>query len=398
MWQFLIIGYVSASAWAIISVIMHGTRASRSFGWIFAIILFPILGALLYYMFGLNRRKFKFFVAKGNIKRRLYDEKYKEHKIDDFESELTDGDDKILARALAKSINIYPYTGNRLTLLNTGQETFDAIFAEIERAEKFIHIQYYRFEEGILLDRFHTILKKKIAQGVEVRILYDSFGSSSFRGKLKRRFLNIGAEAFPMLPLRMWNFMYTLNYRNHRKIIIVDGHIGFIGGVNVSDKYIMARTELGIWSDLHIKMEGPSVDSLHRIFIKDFHFASRKDVLPPDRYLPKIKPGGNSVVQIVASGPDSDYPTILHQYIGMMGLAKKSIRIANPYFVPGQHVLNTLILASLGGIEVTLLVPKISDSIVTSYSMYSHFDTMLKAGIRIFLRNNFSHRDRQSVV
>lgn len=390
MFKIFIIGHLIISFWAVFSVIMHGVRASRSFGWLICILTLPIVGPTIYYLFGLNRRKFRFQAAKGKLKSRHHDEIKNKKNFSAIGEILEDGDYR-LALGIYNSVNIAPCTGNKIKLLNTGKETFEEIFREMEKAEKFIHIQYYKFEKGELLERFYEILRRKISLGIEVRILYDSFGSSSFDGKLKKRFLDIGAKAYPMLPLRIWNFMYTLNYRNHRKIIVIDGTIGFIGGVNVSDKYIKARDELGIWADLHIRISGPSVNALHKVFIKDFSFASQEPEMTGDKYLPTSSNQGDSTLQIVASGPDSLYASILQQYLGMINLATKSIRICNPYFVPGQNVMNALVFAALSGIEVTLLVPKLSDSFMTRLSMYSNFDTLLRAGVKIYIRSDFSH-------
>ena len=194
-----------------------------------------------------------------------------------------------------------------------------------------------------------------------------------------------------MMPLRFGNLLFTLNYRNHRKIVIVDGNIGFVGGVNVSDKYIKAESELGIWNDLHLKLEGPVVNSLHRVFIKDYHFASNEEMLLNQKYLPETEPKGNSIVQIVSGGPDSKQPVIMQQYIGMINSAKASIYIANPYFIPGTTVLQALKIAALSGIKINLLIPKHSDSLMAKYSMFSRFEELLSIGVHIYLREDFSH-------
>ncbi len=349
------------------------------------------MGPLLYYLFGVNRRKFKFNKLKGNIKRRLYDETYKESQVHDLAKAFNSKKKARLARLIKNSSNMFPYAGNKVEVLKTGKETFDSIFEAIEQAKHFVHIQYFIFEKGALQDRFYELFKTKVAEDVEVRLIYDSLGSKSFKGKLKKRFRKIGVKTYPMMPLRIGSFMYTLNYRNHRKIVVIDGKIGFIGGVNVSDKYIKPISDMGIWADLHLKLEGPVVSSLHRIFIKDYHFASNNDQLLTENYLPEIPEMGDSIVQMVTSGPDSSQPTILQQYVGMIGLAKKQIFIANPYFIPGPTVINSIKIAVMSGVEVTLLVPEKSDSIMAKYSMYSEFEALLAVGIKIYLRNDFSH-------
>jgi cardiolipin synthase len=276
-------------------------------------------------------------------------------------------------------------------VLNGGSETFESIFEALQKAQKFIHLQYYIFSEGELTERFFELFKKKIAEGVEVRLIYDSFGSYSFRGKFKKKFQEIGVQVYPMMPIRFGNLLFTLNYRNHRKILIIDGHVGFTGGVNVSDKYIKPISDLGVWEDLHVKIEGPAVNSLHRIFMKDYHFANDEDLLMSKTYFPDVEPRGNHIVQIAAAGPDSKQPAIMQQYIAMINSAEKSVCIANPYFIPGTSVLEALKIAALSGIEIQLLVPEISDSRMAKFSMFSRFEQLLEVGVKIYLRPDFSH-------
>ncbi|MEC8831566.1 MAG: phospholipase D-like domain-containing protein, partial [Bacteroidota bacterium] len=187
------------------------------------------------------------------------------------------------------------------------------------------------------------------------------------------------------------NLLFSLNFRNHRKIVIIDGVVAFTGGVNVSDKYIKRKNGLGKWKDTHLKLEGPIVNDLHMVFLKDYFFASNKEDFNISEYLSEQKAMGDVDAQLVAGGPDSKHPTIMQQYIGMMNQAQKSIYIANPYFVPGEAFLQNLKIVALEGVEVTLLVPKKSDSKAAKFAMFSHFEELLNVGIKIYLRDDFSH-------
>lgn len=386
------LAYVAVTLWSIVNIIFNGSKATKMISWSLSVIIFPFLGPLLYYLFGINRRKFKLFKLKQNEKRKLFSETYKEleggeqsvHNFEDYKQ------DK-LASLIRKNSYFTPYKGNGVALLNSGEETFNAIFKAIEGAKKFIHLQYYILEDGMLLDRFYELFQKKVKEGVEIRMLYDSFGSNSMRGKRVQRFKDLGVKAYSTMPIRFGNLLFTLNYRNHRKIVVVDGNIGFTGGFNVSDKYMKPVSDLGIWQDLHLQITGPAVNSLQRVFVKDYHFAGKEELLLQDKYFPKIESAGETVAQIISSGPDSRYPAIMQQYLAMINIATKSICVANPYFIPGEPVLEAIRIAALSGVEVTLLTPKISDSLLAQYSMFSTFEALLEVGAKIYLRPDFSH-------
>ena len=386
------IAYAVVTLWSIINIIFYGSRATKMISWSLTVIIMPFLGPILYYLFGINRRKFKLFKLKQDEKRKLYSETYKELKGGEQSvHEFTDYKHNKIASLIRSNSYFAPYEGNKITLLNDGDEAFNSIFKAIEAAQKFIHLQYFILEQGDLLDRLYELFAKKIKEGVEIRMLYDSLGSHALGGKVVKRFKKIGVQAYPSLPIRFGNLLFTLNYRNHRKIMVIDGNVGFTGGFNVSDKYIKPISDLGLWQDMHLKIEGPAVNSLQRIFVKDYHFASNEDLLLQDRYFPKVNAVGTSIAQVVSSGPDSKYPAIMQQYLTMINTAEKSICIANPYFIPGQPVLEALRIAALSGIEVNLLTPKKSDSLLAKYSMFSSFESLLNVGANIYLRPDFSH-------
>lgn len=382
--------YVLVTLWAIGSIILHGSRATKSLSWLLTVMVIPFGGPLLYYLFGVNRRKFRFFRLQQTEKRKLYNENYNQLESSEEAAEIADPKYSKLSKLIKENCFFSAYANNKVMIFNDGKETFDAIFKAIEKAEKFIHLQYYIFEKGEISDRFYVLLEEKIKEGVEVRLIYDAVGSFSFKDKTIKKFKKIGVKAYPTMPLRFGNLLFTLNYRNHRKIVIVDGLVGFIGGVNVSDKYI-TKTGLGIWKDMHLQIEGPAVDSIHRVFIKDYHFASDEELLLNEKYLPKNPSKGTSSIQIVTSGPDSKQPAVMQQYISMMNSATKSIFIANPYFIPGTTVLQAVKIAALSGVKVSLLIPGESDSIMAKYSMFSSFEELLEVGVNIYLRDDFSH-------
>jgi cardiolipin synthase len=391
MSNFWFILYLLVTLWALASIIFYGSRPTKSLAWVLAILALPLAGPILYYFFGVNRRKFKFFALRQTLKRKLFDQTAYKDDIGDVEQLFSSEKSRKLSCLIKNNTFLNPYEGNEVTLLKDGEKTFEVVFEELKKAKKFIHLQYYILEQGALFDRLLDLLQKKVEQGVEIRVIYDSFGSYGMRGKPKKRLKDIGVKIYPILPLRFGNLLYTLNYRNHRKIIVIDGEVGFTGGVNVSDKYIDPEVPLGKWDDLHVMLKGPVVNSLHRIFIKDYYFASSEGGLLDERYLPKIEPKGDSIVQIVSGGPDSEQPAIMQQYMAMVNVAEHSVVIANPYFIPGVAFLECLKMAALSGVKVKLIVPRKSDSLMAKYSMFAQFEELLKIGIDIYLRSDFSH-------
>ncbi|MCK0131706.1 cardiolipin synthase [Flavobacteriaceae bacterium F08102] len=387
---FLIL-YIIINICAIISIVLYGSQPSKSLGWLLIIIGLPFAGVLFYVMFGINRREFKIFTLKDAQKRKLYDQTHQAVNLKNKDAFFTSKKQSKIATMVTNSCGYIPHEGNEVTILSGGQQTFDKIFEVLALAKKFIHVQYYIIDEGELFDKFIAIFKEKIAEGVEVRVIYDAIGSISLKRSTVKILREIGVEIYALSPLKFGSILFTLNYRNHRKILIVDGHTGFTGGVNISDKYIKSNSKLGVWDDEHICLEGPVVNSLHKIFIKDFYFASNQKDLSTHKYLVDIPPKGNKVVQIVSSGPDSKNSSIMQHYMAMINLAEKQILIANPYFIPSRPVLESIKMAALSGVKVHILVPKYSDSKLAKNSMFSYFTEMLSVGVMIHLSEEFLH-------
>ena len=386
-----IILYIVSALWGIYNVLLYGTRPSRSIGWLLVIIGFPFIGIVIFIIFGINRKEYKFYKLNFNAKRKLYDLNHKSDVIENFTHQFDSSKFNEIGKLLRKSSGFPVVKNNKIKLLNDGEATFEELFETFSKAEKFIHIQYYIIENGELLDKLIELFTKKIKSGVEIRILYDALGSYKWKNKSVNNLIRLGAKVYPILPLKINTILSTLNYRNHRKIAIVDGVIAFTGGVNISDKYIKSKSELGKWDDTHLRIEGPIVDHIHRVFTKDYYFASGKELLD-NKYLPVQEEKGNTIAQVIVGGPDLNYHSILHQYSMMIHQAQKSILIENPYFIPNRTLMEAMKMAVLRGVSVTLMVPKNNDSTIAKYSMHSNFETLLETGVEIcILKKRFSH-------
>ncbi|RAV29332.1 cardiolipin synthase [Sinomicrobium soli] len=375
--------YITITLTALVSLILFGSRPSKSLSWLLVITALPFAGVLLYVFFGINRRKIKFFKLKKIDEMREYALLHSEA-APPLSIQSGSEQQKKIASLIANSTGTFPDTGNKIIILDDGRKTMEAIFAALERAEKFIHIQFYIIEEGELMERLYRLFAEKIREGVEIRVIYDAIGSFFLGRKHIKRFREIGVKVYAAMPLRFGSILFTINYRNHRKIIVIDGKTGFTGGVNISDKYIKPSENSGIWDDMHLCLRGPVTESLHRVFIKDYYFASNGENLWQPEYFPENKEEGHTTAQIVSGGPDSDYASIMYQYATLINHAEKYICIANPYFIPSITILENLKMAALSGVEVKLLVPKKSDRSVVRYGMFSYFEELLSAGVMIF--------------
>jgi len=379
---------------AIYILIKDGQSPIRIWTWILIILVFPILGVVLYVFFGMNLRKQKMFDLKKEID---YDqfEKFIDRYSEEAEQKIIMRDDVTtryihLIRLLTRVNSSLLTFNNKVTILNDGPETFEAIFEACERAERYIHLQYYIFIDGELADRFAGLFEMKIKQGVEVRLIYDALGSWDLSNKMISRFRKIGVKLFPFMPVRFGR-LARLNYRNHRKILIVDGIIGFTGGINVDDKYIKGDEVMGHWTDTHLMIHGMSVNFLHFVFLSDWLFVTRENLIKPEMFN-VMDTIGETPVQIVSSGPDADYPNILQQYLYILYQAKEYVYIVNPYLIPDSRLSMAIKTVALSGIDVRIIVPKNSESSMIHWTVQSFFSRFLNAGVKIYLfQEGFIH-------
>ncbi|APG66372.1 cardiolipin synthase [Tenacibaculum todarodis] len=391
MYYILTTIHILLFSWAFYNILYFGVKPSKSLSWVFICFFFPFIGVFIFLLFGINRRKIRFFELKEIKKRKNYIKNSFNNKENKNSYELKSVKAQKISNLIYNNTGIHLNNNNKVQILKNGKKTFEALFKAIKNAKEFIHLQYYIIEEGEILSELIELIKQKRKEKVEVRILYDAIGSYQLNNKIKKEFEKIGVEIHPEMPLKYGNFIFTLNYRNHRKISIIDNKIGFTGGVNITDKYIKDNNSLGIWQDAHIKIEGDAVTSLHKSFLKDFFYATEIDLSKEAKYIKKYTTKSNTKVHIVSSGPDYEQAVVMQQYLSFINLAEKSICVMNPYFIPSFSILEALKIAALSGIKVTLVLPKKSDSKVATYSMYSYFEILLKAGVEIYLRDDFSH-------
>ena len=369
----------------------------RTMMWIMVLYFLPVIGLILYVFFGQNYRKSKIFNRKS-----LKDLKYidrlsrqqllmlrKREIFDDYPEKA--GFKNIMTLLLNNSKALIT-EHNKIELYNIGQKTFDAIKEALLAAKDHIHMEFYIIKNDKIGNEIKDILVQKAKEGVDVRVIYDDVGSWSLSRKYKNDIRKAGGTIHPFMKVRLPFFSSKLNYRNHRKILVIDGKIGFMGGINIADRYIDGGP-FGYWADEHIKIEGEAVHTLQAIFLVDWYFVCR-DILMRKRkkYFPDLDVKEKALVQVLTSGPDSDWAGIMQAYFSIINSAKHHIYISTPYFTPNESILTAIKTASLSGIDVRLMLPYKSDSLLVYWSTLSYLSELMEAGVKVYLyHKGFNH-------
>ncbi|QHL88179.1 cardiolipin synthase [Nibribacter ruber] len=380
--------------------IVYDTRStSKTLAYLLIAIFVPFLGMVVYFSFGINYKKRRIYT-----KKLIEDEVFitaLEHRVTAYsERNLKSSSPEVQAnKELVKLLlrdSMSPLTvGNKVKILLNGEETFPAILEALRQARHHIHIEYYIIDDDTVGNQIKDVLIQKAREGVQVRLIYDDYGSRSIRGKYLAELLAAGVEAHPFHKVHFWLLANRLNYRNHRKIIIIDAKTAFVGGINIADRYINspeAKKSL-YWRDTHLRIDGPGIYYLQYLFFCDWNFCSSQQLAPEEHYfITDPIEGQHCHVQIAASGPDSPTATILFSLLQSIYLAQEEVLITTPYFIPGESILNALCVAAMGGVSVKLLVPGIADSGLVNAAAWSYYDDLLLAGVEIYLyQKGFMH-------
>ncbi len=379
--------YIGLVLYALYHLILTGERPVKTLAWLIAILTIPFIGIFMYYVVGINRRRLKFNKKSARKHVKSYHQKITAMQESQFAADKSGWSiaEAQLERLIRINSTFVATQGNQIKPLYNGSLTFEAIFEAMESAKHFIHVQYYIFEEGDLTERFLDIFKRKTHQGVKIRLIYDGLGSFGLSRSYRKRLDQAGVEHACYLPIISKRIDSTLNFRNHRKIVIVDGEIGFTGGINVTDKYIKGDPDLGDWYDIHLQLEGPAVAGLNAVFLMDWYYGNDNGELLDQDFFPIPKKVGDTVAQIVHSGPDNSFSSVQQQYFQLINRANKYVYIANSYVIPGEAILLALKTAAISGKEVRLLLPKYSDSKLVEWTIRSYLPELIKANIKVYL-------------
>jgi cardiolipin synthase len=387
----------------IITIISENRNPSKSLAYILVLILLPVVVLLIFFFVG-RKPVLKMFVYKNT--RRVDEQKMQqyyrrlapqmEERLQLLEQDI--GDMAFPFRYLYYQNQSLIRTGNAVTLLINGEEKFPALFEALENAKSHIHIEYYIFTADDVGNHITDILLKKHSQGIEVRVIVDDVGSDRFRS-IQKRLRKAGIPVLKTMPVA-FSSLANSNYRNHRKIVVIDGVIGFIGGINLDERYWNNGKHKLYWRDTAVQIEGRAVKLLQVQFFLSWFFAGGKDdYLEDDHYFIRTtEKKGNAIIAIAASGPSSPIPFVMETILLAISQAKKSVRICTPYFIPNEQLTSALVIAAANGVEVELILPEKSDSFIVQHASFSFIKPLLQRGVRVYLyEKGFIHAKTISI-
>ncbi|WCT13861.1 cardiolipin synthase [Mucilaginibacter jinjuensis] len=390
------IAYVLLTIFVCLRVLYDIRSTTKTFAYLLVVILLPAVGIVIYFAVGANYRKNKIYNKKiindsklwADIRKRIVHESEKTLDTGEQEVKLH----KKLAHLLLNDNS--PLTGdNEVKLLLNGENKFPELIDALKTAKHHIHIEYYIFENDNIGNQIKNILIQKAAEGVKVRFIYDDFGSRSIHRQFVKDMIEAGVEAYPFYKIWFIALSNRTNYRNHRKIVVIDANTGFVGGINVSDRYINDNPKQLFWRDTHVMIKGPGVYYLQYLFIGDWNFCADQRLPITEEYFTYTQSKkGKAIVQIAASGPDSDTPTIMFTLLETIAMAQEELLITSPYFIPGDSVLDALCIAAMSGVKIKLLVPHHSDSKLVNAAARSYYREIVNAGVEVYLyKKGFVH-------
>lgn len=392
-----IIAYGAILLLTCLRIIFETHSSTKTLAYLLFCIFIPVIGLIFYFTFGINYWRIKLYYNKLAEDEKLLKQIRKN--IPYFPASAGTEDNASLMQnaelvsMLIKDIKSPLTRNNKVKLLLNGEEKFPELLKCLADAKHHIHLQYYIFEQDEIGSEVIELLIKKANEGVEVRFIYDDFGSPAIKRKIENQMKEAGIEIYPFSKVHFYLLANRINYRNHRKIVVVDGQTGFVGGINVSDKYINNKKGERYWRDTHLRIDGPGVYYLQYLFLSDWNFCSTRNLNPKQEYFSQeVTHNGDKYVQIVGGGPDSVQPSVLFSLLQAIYLAQKEILITTPYFIPGDNIIDALRIAASSGLSVKLLVPGKGDSRIVNAASKANYSDVLKAGVEIyFYEKGFVH-------
>ncbi len=386
------LAYINA-LFAVIIVFFQRKDPKSVWAWLLILYFVPVLGFVFYLLAGTDIYKAKLFRTK-EIEDKLSDaiqrqeSSIRNRKISGNYWEMKDYEDLMLYNL--QTAGAVLSDDNEVEIIVDGKEKFRKLFADLENARSSIHIQYYIIKDDEIFGEMVEILKRKVKQGVEVRVLFDAMGCRTMGRKKWKELEAEGIETAEFFPALFGRLQLRINYRNHRKIVVVDAQTAYVGGFNVAREYVGLDDKFGYWRDTHMRITGTAVQSLQARFILDWNYANRKHIIPFEPYLADAgrRTGTGVPMQIISSGPDTHDKSIRDTYLRLIHKAKKSIYIQTPYFIPDEAIFSALLIAARSGIEVNIMIPCKPDHPFVYWATCSYVGELVLAGANCYTYNN----------
>jgi cardiolipin synthase len=377
-----LIAYYVFISFIILTIILDNKKPEKSFAFIFLILLIPIAGVIIYLLFGAQYQKKRLFT-----KKRYFDKVY----LNQITRLSKQSPDHIALKHYSKLPTLFYNIeqvsfslNNQIDVLINGEEKFPVLLEELSKARLSIHLDYYIIEDDDIGTRIIDLLCAKSNEGVKVRMIYDDVGSSISRKSLSKLKTN-GVEAYPYMPVWFSRLAHKANYRNHRKIAVIDNETGFVGGININDKYINPNKSGLYWRDTHILIKGEAVIDLQYIFISDWYFTSRQKIdLSDIVYKNRNNISSQTPTSILGSDYGKNNQTIMEAYFGMITNAREEILITTPYFIPDESILNALKITSKSGVRIKIIIPEKPDIKTAYFASQTYLKELLQSGVEIY--------------
>lgn len=380
---------------ALTIVFLERKNATATWAWLMVLLFIPVVGFILYLIFG--RKLSNKTIFTWDTKSRLGVKKVVQQQLRALEK----GTFQIHQQSLLPYKDLFYLhlrnddaiftQDNDVEVFTDGEKKFHALLNDIEGAKDHIHLLYYIIRNDGLGERVSEALIRKVNEGVQVRLLFDDLGSRTLSRKFIKKLQKSGVEVESFFPPLIPKVNLKINHRNHRKLAIIDGKIGYIGGFNIGDEYLGFNKRFGYWRDTHLKITGGAVQQMQTRFILDWNQASQHAIVYEDRYYAS-EPSGEIGIQIVSSGPDSEWEQIKNGYIKMILGAKEHVFIQTPYFIPDDSLADALKIAVMSGVDVRIMIPNKPDHPFVYWATLSYIGELLKAGAKVYIyQNGFLH-------
>ena len=394
MYNFLITIFYLYIIISAIYLLLDNRNPSSTFAWLFIFIIFPLGGIACYILFGKNHRilgnkRKKMEVDIKNNFRDILNELTDQHKDAKLKINRTDPFryKSKLVNLLERSSLSYLTENNNVQIIQDGKQKFSMLFEDLKKAKSTIHMAYFIWRDDELTQELKEILINKAKEGVEIRILVDAIGSFTLPNKYRNDLRKAGIHFYRYLNVDSIFKLHTINYRNHRKIVIIDGIIGYTGGMNMGQEYISGAFGKNYWRDTHMRIVGDAVKYLQAIFVMEW-MSTTNDKIFGAKYFPEIdKKSGNTEMQIAVSGPDGEWESTKQIYFELICAAKKNVYIQTPYFVPDKPLTDALMNAALSDVDVKIMITGVPDKKIPYWAAYTYFESLLESGVKIYHYN-----------